>query len=190
LSFNTDIWEFAVHSDFNFFKFMPNDPAYSFTPFVTLGIGVVSYNPYAYIGDQKVFLRPLGTEGQNRSYVGTDGKARKPYGSMAICVPIGLGIKYNVSNRMNLSFQVSQRLTTTDYLDDVSTTFVGVDKFDRLPDGQLNNAGILQDRSFEKGNVIGTEGRQRGWSKQKDQYVIAEVSLSFNINSYKCPANF
>lgn len=190
LSFNTDVWEIAVHGDFNFFKFMPGDPNYSFTPFVTLGVGVFSYNPYAYLANQKVFLRPLGTEGQNINYAGADGKTRKPYGSMAVCIPIGLGIKYNVNDRMNLTFQVAQRLTTTDYLDDISTTFIGVDKFDRLPNGQLTNAGILQDRSFEKGTVIGVEGRQRGWSKQKDQYVIAEISFSFNINAYKCPSNF
>jgi hypothetical protein len=46
----------------------------------------------------------------------------------------------------------------------------------------------LQDRSFEKGVIIGVEGRQRGWSKQKDQYVIAEFGLSFNISTYKCPS--
>jgi len=190
LSFNSDIWELAVHADFNFFKFMPGDPNYSFTPFVSLGLGVFSYNPYAYLANQKVYLRPLGTEGQNINYIGADGATRKPYGSMAVCVPIGLGIKYNVNDRLNLTFQVAQRLTTSDYIDDISKTFIGVDKFDRLPNGQLTNAGILQDRSFEKGTIIGVEGRQRGWSKQKDQYIIAEISFSFNINAYKCPSNF
>ncbi len=189
LSFNTDIWEFAVSGDFNFFKFVPGDLRYPFTPYVTLGLGVFSYNPYAYLNDKKIFLRPLGTEGQNINYVGADGKTRKPYGSMALCIPIGFGIKYNVNDRMNLSFEVAQRLTATDYLDDVSTTYVGVDKFPTLPNGDLTNAGILQDRSYEKGTPIGIEGRQRGWSKQKDQYVIAEVGFTFNISRYKCPAN-
>ena len=190
LSYNTDIWEFALQGEFNFFKFMPNDPAYSFTPFVTLGLGVFSYNPYAYLDGKKVFLRPLGTEGQNIGYAGADGIKRKPYGSMAVCVPIGMGIKYNISQKVNLSFQITHRLTSTDYLDDVSTTFIGVDKFDQLPNGQLTTAGLLQDRSYEKGVPIGIEGRQRGWSKQKDQYIIAEMCFSFNISTYKCPSNF
>ena len=189
LSFNTDIWEFALSGDFNFFKFIPGDVRYPFTPFVSLGVGVFSYNPYAYLNNKKVFLRPLGTEGQNINYMGADGKTRKPYGSMALCIPIGFGIKYNVSERMNLSFSVTHRLTATDYLDDVSKTYVGVDKFPTLPNGDLTNAGILQDRSYEKGTPIGIEGRQRGWSKQKDQYIIAEVGFTFNINSYKCPSN-
>lgn len=187
LSFNSDIFEFAVSGDFNFFKFVPGDPEYIFTPYVTLGVGIFSFNPYAYLNNQRVFLRPLGTEGQNIQYKDpVTGKVRKPYGSTSVCFPIGAGIKYNVSNNVNISFQIAHRLTMTDYLDDVSTTYVGIDKFPAV-NGQPARAGILQDRSFETGTPIGVEGRQRGFAKQKDQYIIAEVGLSFSISTYKCP---
>lgn len=187
LSFNSDIFELAVSGDFNFFKFVPGDPYYAFTPYVTIGVGAFSYNPYAYYQGKKVFLRPLGTEGQNISYVDpSTGKKRTPYGSMAVCFPIGAGIKYNLSHNVNLSFQIAHRLTLTDYLDDVSTTFVGEDKFPLL-NGQKSTAGIFQDRSNETGDIIGLEGRQRGFSKQKDQYIIAEIGISFSISTYKCP---
>lgn len=190
LSFNADIIEFAVSADFNFFKFVPGDPNYTFTPYITLGLGMFSYSPYAYLNNKKVFLRPLGTEGQNIGYVdpATNSK-RKPYGSTALCVPIGIGIKYQVNDKVNFFCQVAQRLTMTDYLDDISTTYIGSDKF-LDGSGQLTTAGILQDRSFEKGQTIGIEGRQRGWSKQKDQYIIAEVGFSFNFTTYKCPSSF
>jgi len=186
LSFNSNIAELAVHGDFNFLKYIPGDRDYPFTPYVTIGVGIFSYNPYAYINGKKVYLRPLGTEGQNIGYIGADGIKRKPYGSTAFCFPLGLGIKYSISPNVNLSFEIADRLTTTDYLDDVSTTYVGIDKFPPL-NGKPSQAGILQDRSFEKGAVIGTEGTQRGNSKQNDQYVIVEIGLSFNISSYKCP---
>ncbi len=187
LSFNSEIFELAVQGDFNFFKFVPGDPYYSFTPYVTIGLGAFSYNPYAYYQGKKVYLRALGTEGQNISYTDpANSKKRKPYGSMAVCVPIGAGIKYNISNNVNLSFQIAHRLTFTDYLDDVSTTYVGIDKFPPL-NGQNSVAGVMQDRSFETGSIIGVEGRQRGFSKQKDQYIIAEVGISFSISTYKCP---
>ena len=39
----------------------------------------------------------------------------------------------------------------------------------------------------ETGELIGVEGRQRGYSKQRDQYVMAELTLSFNLTSYRCP---
>ncbi|MDO9375151.1 MAG: DUF6089 family protein [Ferruginibacter sp.] len=187
LSFNTDIFEVAVQGDFNFFKFVPGDPNYIFTPFVTLGVGLFSFNPYAYLDDKKYYLRALGTEGQNIQYTDpASGQMRKTYGSMALCFPIGAGVKYNISDNINLSFQVTHRLTMTDYLDDVSTTYVGADKFPVL-NGQPSIAGILQDRSFVTGTPIGVEGRQRGFNKQKDQYIMAEVGVSFSISSYRCP---
>ena len=185
LSFNSNIWELAVQGDFNFFKFIPADPDHSFTPYVTLGVGIFSYDPYAYLNGKKVFLRPLGTEGQNIGY-----KGRKPYSTMAVCIPFGVGIKYNISQKVNLSVEVCQRFTTTDYLDDVSTTYAGTGSFPNDALGLPTTAKLLQDRSYEldPNYVLGKEGRQRGWSKQKDQYVIAEIGLSFNISTYHCPS--
>jgi hypothetical protein len=180
LSFNTNIFEIALQGDFNFFKFIPTDPAHSFTPYATLGIGFFSYDPYAFYGNEKVYLRPLNTEGEGFY------KGRKSYGSMAMCFPIGFGLKYAINDKVNLSFEVTHRFTTTDYIDDVSTTYIGVDKFPS-PNGGKSIAAIMQDRSVEVGTPIGIEGRQRGFSKQKDQYIIAEFGVSFNITSYRCP---
>ena len=183
LSFNTNIWELAVQGDFNFFKFIPGDPEHLFTPYVTLGVGVFTFDPYAYLDGKKEFLRPLGTEGQ---LIGFNG--RKPYSNMAFCIPLGVGVKYNLTEKANLSFEITQRFTTTDYIDDVSTTYIGSQNF-VLPNGKLSTAGLLQDRSYEidPNNPLGIQGRQRGWSKQKDQYIIAEIGLSFNISTYRCP---
>lgn len=180
LSFNTNIFEFALQGDFNFFKYVPGDPNYRFTPYVTLGAGLFTYDPYAYYNNEKVYLRPLNTEGE------TFYKGRKAYGTMAACFPIGFGFKYSINESVNFSFEIAHRFTTTDYIDDVSTTYIGIDKFPSA-NGQPSLPAIMQDRSFETGDPIGVEGRQRGWSKQKDQYIIAEVGLSFNLSSYRCP---
>jgi hypothetical protein len=180
LSFNSNIWELSLQGDFNFFKFIPGSRDYIFTPYVTIGIGAFSYDPYAYLNNQKIFLRPLGTEGQLIGFQG-----RKQYSPTAICIPIGAGFKYNLSEKINFSFEISHRLTNTDYLDDVSATYAGAANF--VPG---SNAALLQDRSYElnPSNLIGVQGRQRGWSKQKDQYIIAEIGLSLNISSYRCPS--
>jgi len=47
----------------------------------------------------------------------------------------------------------------------------------------------LQDRSVEidPDNPLGVAGRQRGWSKQRDQYIIAEIGITYNISTYRCP---
>lgn len=180
LSFNTNIFEIALRGDFNFFKFIPTDPDYRFTPYATVGVGFFSYDPYAFYNGQKVYLRPLHTEGE------TFYQGRKEYGTMAMCFPIGFGVKYAITDKINISLEIAHRFTTTDYIDDVSTTYVGIDKFPS-PNGGKSLAAIMQDRSFETGTPIGIEGRQRGFSKQKDQYAIAEIGISFNITSYRCP---
>ncbi len=186
LSFNSNIWELALQGDFNFYKFVPGDPYHSFTPYITLGAGIFSYDPYAYYQGQKIYLRPLGTEGQGYDQY----PDRKPYGSMAFCVPFGVGVKYNLTERMNIGFEIVHRFTNTDYLDDVSKTFVDPSIFPRLPDGTPSIAELMQDRSYETGEPIGFvngTARQRGYPKQKDQYVMAELTLSFNLTSYRCP---
>lgn len=183
LSFNTNIWELSLQGDFNFFKFVPGDEMYRFTPYVTFGVGAFSYDPYAYLYGQKIFLRPLGTEGQGSSLY----PDRKPYGTMAICLPFGVGVKYSVNERINLGFEVVYRFTNTDYLDDVSKTYAP-DAFPQtLPDNTPTNWYLLQDRSYETGDLIGIKGRQRGFENQKDQYLMAEFTVSFNLTSYKCP---
>lgn len=183
LSFNSNVWELALQGDFNFFKFVPGSYDHRFTPYVTIGASIFSYDPYAYLGGQKYFLRPLGTEGQGSA----DYPDRKPYSSMAFAIPFGVGVKYSLNERINVGFEVLHRFTNTDYLDDVSTTYVGADKFPPLPDGTSTPGFLLQDRSYEVGEIIGIEGRQRGYAGQKDQFITAQFTISFNLTSYRCP---
>lgn len=178
LSFNSNIFEFSVQGDFNFFKFNPIDPNYRFTPYVTLGVGVFSFNPYAYYNGKKYFLQPLGTEGQGTAAY----PDRKKYNTTALSFPLGVGVKFNINDQMNIGFEIAHRFTSTDYLDDVSKTYAGAVNF------KDPVALKLQDRSYEFGTPIGVAGRQRGFSGQKDQYVTAMLSLTFNISSYKCPS--
>jgi Domain of unknown function (DUF6089) len=183
LSFNTNIWELALQGDFNFFRFMPGDAAYNFTPYVTLGVGAFSYDPFAYLKGEKVYLRSLGTEGQGSTLY----PERKQYSTMAICFPIGVGIKYAINERVNIAIEILHRISTTDYMDDVSKTYPDKTIFPLNPDGSTSQAALLSDRSYETGEPIGITGRQRGNSQQKDQFITAMIHLTFNLQSYRCP---
>jgi len=185
LSFNTKVWELAFQGDFNFFRFMPGEPEFNFTPYITIGAGIFSYDPYAYLNGEKIFLRPLGTEGQGSSLYSD----RSQYSSMAISFPFGAGIKYSLNENINIGFEILYRFTNTDYLDDVSKTYVDPIIFPPNPDGSDSKALLLSDRSYELGEPIGVPGRQRGNSKQKDQFVTAMFTISFNLQSYKCPTS-
>jgi opacity protein-like surface antigen len=181
LSFNTNIWELMLQGDFNFFRFNPTNPDERFTPYLTFGAGIVGFNPYAFLGNEKYFLQPLGTEGQGSLAFPN----RKPYGLTTVAFPVGLGIKYAINDQWNLNFEVVHRFTGTDYLDDVSSTYAGIAAFK-----PGSPASFLQDRSYETGTIIGTQGNQRGFSKQRDQYVMATIGVTFSFTSYKCPTNY
>jgi len=183
LSFNTNVWELGLQGDFNFYRFMPGDPDFSFTPYITIGASIFNYDPYAYLKDKKYYLRPLGTEGQGSSLYPN----RRPYSSMAMAIPFGVGVKYAFNERINIGFEVVHRFTNTDYLDDVSTTFVDPAVFPANPDGSPSPALLLSDRSYETGTPIGIKGRQRGLSRQNDQFATAMLYISFNLQSYRCP---
>lgn len=184
LSFNSDVYEVSLSGDFNFFRFMPGFEGYNYTPYVSLGVGLFSYDPFAYLGGQKYFLRELATEGQGS----TQYPDRKMYSTTALSIPLAVGFKYALGRDINFFTELGYRFTGTDYLDDVSTTFAP-DAFATLPGGTNDPAFLLQDRSYETGTPIGVKGRQRGNSQQKDAYVTLQFGVSFNLSGYRCPTN-
>ena len=182
LSFNTNVWEISLAGDFNFFEFHPGFEGYRFTPYLGLGVGVFSFDPYAYLSGEKYLLRTLGTEGQGSSLY----PELQPYNPIAISIPFTIGAKYALNARTNVFAELTYRFTNTDYLDDVSGLYTP-DAFPTLPDGSPSPAFLLQDRSYETGSSIGVKGKQRGNSLQKDSFATFKIGISFNLQSYLCP---
>jgi hypothetical protein len=177
LSFNTNLWELGLQGDFNFFRFEPGSQVYRFTPYFTGGASLFYFNPYAYLGGKKYHLQPLGTEGQGTAMY----PDRKPYSLVSSAFMVGGGFKYNLSKKVNAGLEVLYRFTNTDYLDDVSTTYAGAAVFPAN-----STAYLLQDRSYATGDRIGVAGRQRGNSRDKDQYVTVEFTISVLFTTYRC----
>ncbi|PZF72070.1 type IX secretion system protein PorG [Taibaiella soli] len=182
LSFRSDIFEASVQTEFNFFRFATGEDNSRFTPYLTGGVGVFYYNPYTDYDGRKYYLRTLGTEGQFADH------PERRYSTFSMCFPIGMGFKYWIRPGLNFGFEIADRLTLTDYLDDVSTTYVGADKFPNDPQNP-NPAYILQDRSMEinPNDPLGRAGKQRGNSSSKDQYMYFVFNISFQLKTYKCP---
>jgi hypothetical protein len=183
LNFKSDIIEVSFQAEFNFFRFITGDPHYRFTPYLTGGIGGFYYNPYTTYNGVKYYLRPLGTEGQ---FIG---HADRKYTTYSECFPIGVGFKFWIIGGVNLSLEIADRLTRTDYIDDVSTTYVGAGSFPIVAGAPP--AGQLQDRSVEldAGNPLGRAGKQRGNTSTFDQYLMAMFSISWHFTTYRCPQN-
>ena len=171
LSFDSDVWEFSLSGNFNFFKFFPAIEGFRFTPYISLGIGAMTFNPYTYLGGTRYYLRRMKTEDQS-----------SPYSNVAIIAPLGMGVKYNISDDVNVFAELIYRFTSTGYLDDVYGTYADPAS-KNFPDDISKK---LQDRSYEYG-IFHKAGEQRGNSRN-DSYATFQVGLSFNIEGYHCPA--
>lgn len=124
LHFRNDLKEFALIGTYDFIPGgrTPRDRP-KIAPYALFGVALVAHNPKALTGrpaegqpdstQNWVALQPLGTEGQ-----GQPGYA-KPYSLVTISVPIGLGVRYKLSEYLSLAAEVRVTPTFSDYLDDV-----------------------------------------------------------------------
>jgi hypothetical protein len=90
---------------------------------------------------------------------------------------------------ITVGLEIANRSTSTDYLDDVSATYVGIDKFvDNDPSPYPTPSSLLQDRSVEvQAEALGKEGKQRGVSTTFDKYMMMQLTVSFRFPTYRCP---
>ena len=106
------------------FEDIPTDQWGRLRPYGVIGVGVFHFNPMGQYIDPNtsqttwVYLQPLHTEGEG--FVAN----RPNYALTQLNIPMGFGIKYYVSEKVNLGLELLYRKTFTDYIDDVSTTFV------------------------------------------------------------------
>lgn len=170
LSFASNISEVNLCLQYDF-KLL--DDNQKFTPYIFAGVGLFHFNPYAFYDSQKVFLQPLGTEGQGLSIY----PDKKPYSLTQFEIPIGVGVKYKVSDRIILGLEFNSRFLFTDYLDDVS---------DKYPDGNelfKQNGQLAVNLSF-RGNEIDPgltfpSGNKRGNASQNDNYYTSSFSFIY-----------
>lgn len=149
-------------------------------PYVLIGIGVFHFNPQGIdpVSGEWLYLKQLHTEGEGFP----EYPDRKNYKLTQVNIPAGLGIKYFFNEKVSVSIEFIQRKTFTDYLDDVSTTYIDKDLFYKnLP---LATA-IISNRMYDKsaGFANRNAGDQRGSSKNKDSYYSTGIKFSFRLGS-------
>lgn len=204
LDFKTDIWEIYGALEIFPLMFLKRRSEYEprLRPYVLLGIGLFHFNPKGSLTDangNKTWynLQPLRTEGQGMP----EYPYSKPYKLTQMNIPFGGGIKYYISERFNFSMEVLYRKTFTDYIDDVSTTYIDPSLFNKyLPVADANIALQIHDKA--PGTLTRTDpGFQRGNSKNNDAYFSFLFKLGINLgasgehsprlaNQMKCPARF
>ena len=145
------------------------------SPYLMAGIGFFSFNPQAKVLNKWVDLQPLSTEGQGFA----ENPNKKPYSLHQICLPVGAGVKYELSPTVNLRAEFAYRILHTDYLDDVSTTYADPNLYTNYFTGaKLTNALLLSDRQYELDPAHITEaGGERGNSKNNDAYFTFNLKV-------------
>lgn len=184
LSFQSTISEISftteIHPLFIFINWADREqepPAYS--PYLISGIGYYSFNPQAKLNNTWVDLQPLSTEGQGfKEY-----PDRKPYKLKQTNIPVGVGLRYELSPLFTIRAELVYRILQTDYLDDVSSKdYIDANLFSNYFTGtKLTNALLLQDRRYELDpNYIHTT-EERGNPNNKDGFFTLNVKLGLTF---------
>jgi hypothetical protein len=150
------------------------------SPYIYSGVTVFHFNPYAFdtLGN-KIYLQPLSTEGEGLAQY----PDRKPYKLTQLAIPVGLGIKVRISDNTVLAYEVTLRKTFTDYLDDVSKTYV--DQFALAQQRGLKAVAMAYRADEVKGGstTYPEDGTLRGGSKYKDWYYFTGFTLYIGLGS-------
>ncbi len=173
LSFDTRLYEINVLGKFRILR--PENARLS--PFIAAGAAVFRVNPFAHdFNGTKVYLYPLSTEGQ-----GLPGYPnRKPHKLYHFAIPFGGGLEYQINDRFSIEGEVMMRKTFTDYIDDVSTTYIN-------PIALLNEKGAKAVEMAYRGMEVGgssvqpPEGAMRGNPDAKDLYYTGVIRLNFRL---------
>ncbi|MBT8220860.1 MAG: hypothetical protein KJP00_13605 [Bacteroidia bacterium] len=175
LSFETSIIELALMGEVNVFGFDVRDKRGS-SFFIFGGVGGARFNPKAELLGISYDLQPLGTEGQTLG-------GSSPYKLFTLSIPAGIGAKLSISNKLNVSLEYGVRITMTDYLDDVSTTYPDLDALRALDPV----AAALSYRTMEidSGANPNPFGEARGNAGNKDRYMIGALTISYNLATKK-----
>jgi hypothetical protein len=164
---------------------------------VFAGIGAFYGRPYAFDAqDRKMDLRSLSTEGEGLPQY----PDRKVYPLVNAMFPIGGGIKFFVGRTLMLNAEVGLRYTTTDYLDDVSRTYVNMDTLLAYKGANSVNMSYRgNEKKYEWDGNYPNYRFQRGDYKQNDWYWTANVTATIyfeafgNVKKYlqiQCPKIF
>ena len=145
-------------------------------PYVLAGIGYFHYTPYSSINGTWVKVNNLHLEGDGFPVSGMPAKIQLGQ----VCVPLGIGYKFDIGEHLNIGLEYEYRMTMTDYLDGVSNTYIDPKYFDQnLTPDKAAIAKDMYDRTWVNGiNKRGIPaGTPRGNPSVNDSY--STISLVF-----------
>lgn len=195
LNFRSPILEYGVTAEINLWGLVKNEYT-RFRPILITGANVFYFTPQAFYNNEWVDLQPLGTEGQGSSAY----PERQKYSLTQISLPMGMGIKYDITDHIWFGAGVKARWTFTDYIDDVSTTYADPEIL-IASNGSLAAELAFRTDELDPNAGYPKEGTVRGNPNENDWYMTTYVSMGFRFrqdnnrkrfrrkrHSLKCPS--
>jgi hypothetical protein len=150
-----------------------------------------------------VKLRPLGTEGQYSALDPTDANyGAKPYKVVQFAIPFGAGVRFRINEVMDLWADIGYRYTFTDYIDDVSKNYVGLDKL-KSPLAQAMSYRTNEVKGMPANPVMTPSGvvveagygheypdNMRGSKNDRDIYMVTSIRLTYILGATFHKAKF
>ncbi len=174
LSFSTQLYELHGALEINFLPVEVKKKHCS--PYIFGGISVFYFNPTA-VDPQgnTVYLKPLSTEGEGLSMY----PDRKSYSLVNVAFPFGGGLKFFIGKTIMLGFELGYRYTNTDYLDDVSKSYVNLNSL------QAAKGPVAAQMSYRGNTAPGWNGiypnygSPRGDATSNDWYWFGNLTVTF-----------
>lgn len=145
---------------------------YKVNTYFFAGIAMFWFNPQGKYNGKWYNLQPLCTEGEGII------PTREKYHRLQVSIPFGIGFKYGLNRRWSVGLEFGPRKTFTDYIDDVSKTYVDPELI-RENCGEV--AAALADPSSKEHPNWTAPGQQRGDAKDKDTYMFISLNLTYKL---------
>ena len=162
-------------------------------PYGVIGAGIFKFKPqgkyYApNYTSRWVDLQPLRLEGQGMA----EYPNRKEYKLHSFEIPMGVGVKYYIKENMYVGLEVMHRKSFTDYVDDVSTTYIDNTYFGNyLTPEQAAMANQLYYREYyvpyQTNLNRPSRNEQRGNPKQNDSFFSSIIKFGWRLNDWNSP---
>jgi uncharacterized protein YkuJ len=141
--------------------------------YIFAGVNVFHHNPKGRIDGQATWyqLKPLQTEGMN-------------YSNWGIGIPAGVGINVTYRRQHKFGWDLTWTTTFTDYLDDISSTYLDDSQLDSQLARRLANQSDLSDQSNNPSIIESFKpGSKRGESSYNDSYLFSSISYGYIFRS-------
>ncbi len=188
LDFRTNVYEanlgIEIYPTMIFNTDPENEPR--LRPYGVVSGGLYRFNPQGSLKDasgNKTWynLHPLLTEGQGMA----EYPLSQPYNLTQFNLLYGGGLKYFISERVNIGIEFLYRKTFTDYIDDVSQRYIDSKNFAKyLPASQASIATRISDKAngiIYPGMTRYPAGTQRGDLKDADAYFTTVARVGFRL---------